>query len=184
MRKGTILTVLVVAVAMAGTASAGSFSLYGSWWDQGDIGSIGGWGLRFTKGDGGWIVDLSLGFFKNHGQVEDPAFPWEGKVSLKPLELGLRYTSPYPHLFRPYAGGGISYNYLHVSPGSANNMWGWYAVGGLYVGDIRTVDFMVEVLYRGVNSTRITLRDGTGGELRGRVDFGGWALSAGVTFHF
>ncbi len=181
MRRVAILVLGLAAVA--GPAAAGSFSLYGSWWDQGDFGSIGGWGLRATQGDGGWVVDLSLGFFENRGRVEDPAFPWEGKVSVKPLELGMRYTSPYPNLFRPYAGGGISYSFLQLRPGSSNNMWGWYGVAGLYVGDIRTLDFMVEVLYRGENSTRITLRDPALGEVSGRVDLGGWAVNVGVTFH-
>jgi len=179
--RATVLALLLLLVT--GTASAGSFSLFGSWWDQGDISGIGGWGLRMTRGEGGWIMDLSLGFFRNRGQTGDPAFPWEGKVSVKPLEFGLRYTSPYPHLFRPYAGGGFSYNYLNVSPGSANNMWGWYAVGGFYLGNIRTVDFMAEVLYRGSNSTKITIREDER-ELSGRVDLGGWALNMGVTFHF
>jgi len=63
-------------------------------------------------------------------------------------------------------------------------MWGWYAVGGLLVGNIRTVDFCVEALYRGVNSTRITLRNEAGETLHGRVDLGGWAFNAGVTIHF
>ncbi len=178
-----VLMLVVVFMLVAGTVPAGSFSLYGAWWDQDDAGSIGGWGLRATKGDGGWIIDLSLAFFKNHTRVDDGNFHWEGKLSVKPLELGLRYTSPYPHLFRPYAGGGISYNYLNVSPGSSNNMWGWYGVAGFYLGNIRSVDFMMEVLYRGVNSTKITLRDGEGGEMKGRVDLAGWAVNVGVTLH-
>ena len=183
MKKLAVLTTLAIILAVAGPVYAGGFSLYGSWWDQGDAGSIGGWGLRLTRGDGGWLLDFSLGFFGNHTQVEDTATPWEGKLSVKPLEIGLRYTSPYPHTFRPYAGGGISYNFLDVSPGSVDNMWGWYAVGGLLIGNIRTIDFMVEVLYRGVNDTGITLKSCSGEALRGRVDLAGWALNAGVTIH-
>jgi outer membrane protein W len=173
--------VFLAALAVSSVASAGSFSLFGFGWDQSDVGTVGGGGLRMTSGDGGWLIDLTLSYATQHYSVE--ALNYQGRFKVLPVDLGVRYTSPYPHLVRPYAGGGITYSFINVTTGKANNKWGVYGVAGLYIGNIRTVDFFVEAMYRAMNETKITFR-GDGWEVPVHVDASGWQGSLGVTFHF
>ncbi len=170
----------VVMLLVTAAASAGSFSFFGFAWDQKDVGTLGGGGLRMTSGAGGWLIDLSFSYGTKHYSL--PALNYQGRFKILPVDLGVRYTSPYPHLVRPYAGGGITYNFINITTGKANNKWGLYGVGGLYIGNIRTVDFFIEAMYRSMNATRITFR-GYDWEASTKVNASGWQGSLGVTFH-
>jgi len=175
------LTAIILVVMASSTASASSFSLFGFGWDQKDVGTVGGGGIRMTSGDGGWLIDLTLSYATQHYSV--PELNYQGRFKVLPVDLGVRYTSPYPHLVRPYAGGGLTYSFINITTGSAKNKWGLYGVAGLYIGNIRTVDFFIEAMYRVMSSSRITFR-GPDFEAAFDVDASGWEGGLGVTFHF
>jgi len=175
------VTAIVIILLASGVASAGSISLFGFGWDQNDVGSVGGGGIRMTSGNGGWLIDLTLGYASQSYSIPD--IHYRGKFKILPVDLGVRYTSPYPRVLRPYAGAGITYNFINITTGKANDKWGLYGVAGLYIGNIRTVDFFIEATYRAMDPTKITFR-GANWEAPIKADASGWQGSLGVTFHF
>lgn len=126
---------------------------YGIAWDAEDDAGWGAGGkidVRFmellsVEARGGWVDDVEVG----HSGAE---------LDLVPLDLGVAIHMPTTWLsddreipIRPFAMGGASYVFVDSSGDfEGDDEAGWYAGGGVEIGQRRGLGLLLEVFYRGV----------------------------------
>lgn len=156
-------------------AHAGSFGLYGSYWDSDQADSSKGGGVRAGFN---FVKYLELDF---HGTYY-PSFSTDVQgqmvdVKAKPVEGGLRVNLLPGGPINPYVGAGVSYFFLDTDQGEIDNQSGIYGQAGLELGGEGS-RFFVEALWRKMDTT-ITLaafdRD---------TQFDGLAANAGFTWRW
>ena len=134
-------------------AHAGSFGLYGWYWDSNDADSSKGYGARAGFS---FLKHLELDF---HGTYY-PSFTTDVNgqmvdVKAKPVDGGLRVNLLPGGPVNPYVGAGVSYFFLDTDQGEIDNKTGIYGQAGLELGGEGS-HFFVEALWRKIDTT-ITL---------------------------
>jgi len=129
---------------------AGSFGLYGAYWDSDDAGSSWGGGARIGFD---FVKYLELEF---HGTYY-PDFGTDVlgtsfDVTAIPTDGGLRINFLPTKPVNPYIGAGATYYFLDSSEGSLDNTTGWYGEAGLEFGGKNTRFFM-EAMWRAMDTT-------------------------------
>lgn len=151
MKLGKILLVTCgIAALCAMPSHAGSFGLYGSYWDTKDLDHAFGGGIK-TAFDLGPVVDLDLAATYFNNLSKSDVF----KIHAAPLDVGLSFHVPTDSGVRPYVGGGASYYLLGSNHGSISDEVGWYGKAGLEIGPRANsgAHFFAEVNYRDVSGT-------------------------------
>ena len=170
-----IVTGLAAVLFVSAPARAGSFGVYGSYWDsdQADSSLGGGGKVGFT-----FVKFLELEF---HGTYY-PSFTTDASglavdVKAKPVDGGLRVNLLPSAPVNPYVGAGVTYYFLSTDQGAIDSKTGIYGQAGLDVGSGNT-RFFVEALWRKMD-THISLasfdRD---------AKFDGVAANAGVAWRW
>ena len=156
-------------------AHAGSFGLYGSYWDSNDADSSKGYGARAGFS---FLKHLELDF---HGTYY-PSFSTDVNgqmvdVKAKPVDGGLRVNLLPDGPLNPYVGAGVSYFSLDTDQGEIDNKTGIYGQAGLDAGTGST-RFFVEVLWRKLD-THINLAS-----FDQDARFDGFAAQTGVVWRW
>jgi hypothetical protein len=160
---------------IATPAAAGSFGVYGSYWDTDEADNSIGVGARlgfdFVK-----ILELE---FRGTQYPDFNAGVGLGDVDVKatPVDGGLRVNLFPSGPVNPYAGAGVTYMFLHPDQGDMDNETGWYAAAGLELGGDSS-RFFVEALWRKLD-TSISL-----GIFDADARFDGVTLNAGGVWRF
>lgn len=155
--KKLVIAALVAAAVGAAPASAGDFSVFGSWWDTDVAGDTAGGGVAlgipFNETLG---LELSANYFEeltddplaNAFDSDDPVFVEQG-LNVTPLSVGLRVNfGDSASSFRPYVSGGVSYFLLDSDFGEINDELGYYAGLGAGIGNPDGMSFFAEAIYR------------------------------------
>ena len=131
-------------------AAAGSFGLYGSYWDSDQVDSSWGGGVRIGFN---FVKFLELEF---HG-TDYPSFsstttPAALDIKAIPADGGLRFNILPTKAVNPYFGAGVSYYFLDSDEGSIDNQTGWYGEAGLDFGG-KNARFFLEAMWRKMDTT-------------------------------
>ena len=170
-----IATTLAALALFVVPAHAGSFGLYGSYWDADQADSSKGGGARMGFN---FVKYLELDF---HGTYY-PSFETDVngqmvEVKAKPVDGGLRVNLLPGGPVNPYVGAGVSYFFLSTDQGEIDNQTGIYGQAGLEFGG-EGARFFLEALWRKMDTT-VTLaafdRD---------TEFDGLAANAGFTWRW
>jgi hypothetical protein len=170
-----MVTATAAALLIAAPARAGSFGVYGAYWnsDQADSSAGGGAkvGFAFVK-----FLEFEIrGSF--HPSFETDVMGQNVDVKARPLDGGLRVNLLPSGPVNPYLGAGLTYYFLDTDEGDVDNEAGIYGQAGLEFGG-KTRRFFVEALWRKMDTT-ISLaafdRD---------TDFDGFAASAGYVWRW
>ena len=151
---------------------AGSFGVYGSYWDSSDAGSSWGGGVRVGFD---FLKFMQLEF---HGTY----FPSFGTdvlgsnvdVTATPVDGGIRFDFLPDKKINVYAGAGASYYFMDSKDGSMDNTTGWYGEAGLEFG--KTSRFFAEVMWRKMDTT-LTI-----GSFDADAQFDGISAQAGLNW--
>jgi len=192
------LCAVVTAIALAGPAWAGEFSLFGSFWDTDIAGDAGGGGIDFAfpfnetlalEMRASYFEELTDDPLENAFDSDAQAFQEQGIQAL-PLDLGLRIRFAPGSGFRPYLAGGGTYFLLDSDFGNINDEVGYYATLGATMGDGEGAEFFVEGLYRKLTA-RVELDpedlediDDIDIEDHANVDLDGFGVNLGVRWIF
>ncbi len=152
MKWKRIVTALAAGMFFFAPASAGSFGIYGSYWDSDRTEKSWGGGARIGFS---FVKFLELDF---HGTY-DPDFTTDvgGQsvdVKARPVDGGLRVNLLPGGPINPYVGAGVTYYFLNTNQGDINNDTGFYGQAGLEFG--KDTRFFLETLWRKMD-TRIKL---------------------------
>src|SRR5262249_37634368 len=129
-----------VAVLMFSAPSwAGSFGVYGAYWDSKDADSSWGGGARvgfsFVK-----FLELEFhgSYFPNFGaDILNSSID----ITATPVDGGLRFNILPGKAINPYVGAGASYYFMSSNEGSIDNQTGYYGEAGLEFGGKNTKIF-------------------------------------------
>ena len=179
MRKA--LLVLAICMLAVPAWAGGGFSLFGSYSELTDDTTAAGVGARFSFGGHNWVGDLSWTWFASQENV-DTIFGYEDKVQVIPTDLGIRYLFNTSGSFRPYVGAGVTFFYVNLNDGKADNTLGWYGTFGFNVGRGKA-KFFAEALYRD-GSTDAEYRLNPNEVVDGPMDVGGFGVNVGVAWGF
>ena len=156
-------------------AHAGSFGVYGSYWDGNDTDGQWGGGLRvgfeFLK----W---LELEFHGTYYTTSEEIGGTDIDFTQIPVDGGLKFNFLPEKNFNVYAGAGVSYYFLDVDEFDIDDEWGYYADGGIEFGG--KTKFFAEVLYRFVQGT---VEDPSSNSEED-IDFDNFAINAGVNWRW
>lgn len=182
--KKSLLLVGCLALLAATPGAAISFDLYGSYWDTADVGSSAGVGGRLgfnivpTLG-----IQVGVTYFDKLDQVDFLAdfvpVPFDGKLDVLPVDLGIRWDWGRPNGF--YFLGGGTYYRLDSDFGSLDDEVGYYGGIGWLLGR----HLFVEGSYRWAEGTVKSINIGDFEYELTRdvnVDLGGWQFNVG--FHW
>ena len=171
-----IVTALAASCLLAVPAWAGSFGIYGSYWDSDQAKNSTGGGGRIGFN---FVKMLELDFHGTYfsrfttdvgGQSVD--------VKAKPVDGGLRVNLLPGGPINPYVGAGVTYYFLETSQGSIDNKTGIYGQAGLELGGGEGSRFFVEALWRKMD-THLTLAS-----FDTRTRFDGFTANAGVAWRW
>lgn len=81
------------------------------------------------------------------------------KADIVPIDVGLALHLPgrvfdvfRENLIRPIALGGATWSYIDLNKGyGSSDDWGWYAGGGVEIGEEEGVGLLIEAIYRGID---------------------------------
>lgn len=145
MKWKMMVTAIAAMALLIAPARAGSFGVYGSYWnpDQADSSTGGGarLGFSFMKF---LELDLHGTFYSSfttdvNGQSVD--------VKAKPLDGGLRVNFLPSSPFTPYVGAGVTRYFLDTDQGAINDKTGIYGQAGIELGS-GSSRFFAEALWR------------------------------------
>jgi hypothetical protein len=145
---------LIVCCALTALCSvpswAGSFGVYGSYWNPDEVDSNFGAGARVGFD---FVKFLELEF---HGTYY-PSFEAEGltgpvDIRATPVDGGLRINFIPEGHFNPYIGAGATEYFLNADDGNIDNETGWYGELGMAFGGDHG-KFFVEAMWRKLDTT-------------------------------
>ncbi|MDX1996988.1 MAG: hypothetical protein SF066_04655 [Thermoanaerobaculia bacterium] len=159
-KKLAILLLAVLAPLAATPAEAGSFALFGSYWDTEELAESAGAGARLGfsfPGDfarfelrGSYFPDLTEEFAT---VIEDRRVSGDFEIEAIPLEAGISLNFGGEGV-NPYLGAGASYFRLDSNIGEISDEVGYYGVAGLEFGrQGGGIGFFVEAIYRSIEGT-------------------------------
>jgi hypothetical protein len=175
LRKALML--LAILTLFSAPSWAGSFGVYGAYWNSKDADASGGAGVRmgfnFTK-----MLELEF-----HGtyfpDFKDDQFPGQSfDLTAIPVDGGLRLNFIPDGGFNPYVGGGVTRYFLSTDPGSVEDQNGMYLNAGFEAGAKDSGHFFAEVMWRKVD-TPISL-----GTFDDEVRFDGLGVNAGANWRW
>lgn len=167
-RFATVLTVLLMSAAVP--AFAGSFGIYGSYWDSSDVEETYGGGVRVGFNFLKW---LELEF---HGTYYDDFEEDVVEVSAIPIDGGLRFNFLADRKVNPFIGAGVTYYLMDANEFEIDDEFGYYAQAGLEFGG--NTKFFAEAMWRILEATA---DDGITDE---EVDFDGFGVNLGVNWRW
>jgi len=145
-----IAIALALAVLASIPAQAGSFGVYGSYWEPDDADSSTGYGARIGFE---FVKVLEFEFRGTHyGDFQSTVTPTDVKVEAIPLDGGLRVNFLPTAAVNPYIGAGVTYYFLDSEDASIENETGIYGVAGLDFGSAHT-RFFLEAMWRKLDAT-------------------------------
>jgi Outer membrane protein beta-barrel domain len=177
MKLRNIVMLLAILPLFSAPSWAGSFSLFGSYWDSKDADASWGAGARvgfnLTK-----MLELEFHGtyypdFKND-QFSGQSF----ELTAIPVDGGLKLNFMPDKGLNPFVGGGATYYFLSISPGSVDDQTGVYLDAGIDIGGKDSARFFAEVMWRKVD-TSVSF-----GAFDEDVKFDGLALNAGATWRW
>ena len=128
---------------------AGSFGVYGSYWDSNDGGSSWGGGVRVGFDFFKWMeLEFHGTYFPDFGA---DILGSNVDITATPVDGGLRFNFLPDKAVNVYAGAGASYYFMDASDGSMDNSTGWYGEAGLEFG--KKSRFFVEAMWREMDTT-------------------------------
>jgi hypothetical protein len=169
--------ILAILTLFSAPSWAGSFSLFGSYWDSKDADASWGGGARVG-------FDLTKKFeLEFHGtyypDFKDDQFPGTTiELTAIPVDGGLKFNFTPDKTVNSFVGAGVSYYFLSTSPGSVEDQTGVYLDAGLDIGDKDGVRFFAEVMWRNVD-TSVSF-----GGADNDVQFDGLGFNAGATWRW
>jgi len=173
----TIVMLLAILTLFSVPCRAGSFSLFGSYWDTKDADASWGAGARvgfnLTKR---FELEFHGTYYPDFKNDQFPAGPL--KLKATPVVGGLKLNFLPDQVVNPFVGAGATYYFLDTDPGSVDNKTGVYFDGGLDIGSKDGARFFAEVMWRKVN-TSISV-----GSFDDEVKFDGLDLNAGITWRW
>jgi hypothetical protein len=195
----TVAVVSVLAVGAAPASAAGTFNLFGSFWntDEADDTAGGGLGVGIPLGER-WQVDLRGSYYEELANeplealfdTDDPVFQRTG-LQVLPVDAGLRYNFNPEERYNFYLGGGASYYLLDSDFGDVSDEVGAYALLGMDIGNPDGLSFFVEGMWRIAEATVEVDPDDLGDidevdDLVNEVpvDLNGLGVSAGLSWRF
>ncbi len=198
-----LLLGLVALLIGGGSASAGGFTLFGSYWDTDALGDTIGAGflLAIPLGESQWDIDLRATYFED---LEDQSFDdfiddvfdddenpvVKNSIRIIPLEAGLKYNFASEEVFNFYLGGGGGYYLLDNTGFNIDDEFGFYAVAGLTIGASDGIAFAAEVIYRKIEGSvdndpsNIDDIDDLGGNNRIGLDLDGVGANVGIIWRW
>jgi hypothetical protein len=167
--------VLAVLALCTVPARAGSFGIYGSYWNSDEAGDSWGGGARvgfdFVK-----VLE-----FEFHGtyypDFKSSLTSQDIEIKATPLDGGLRFNILPTAAVNPYFGAGVTYYFLDSDQGQMDNETGIYGLAGLDFGSKHT-RFFVEAIWRKLDTT-ISL---SSFDVDAQLD--GWAGNAGFNWRW
>jgi hypothetical protein len=196
--RNLLIAASCLAAATLPPASAGDFSLMGSYWDTDVAGETAGGGVTLGLPlNDTFAFELRATYFEQLNDdpfeaifdSDDEVFRDRGLQAL-PLEAGVRLSFLPGEVFRPYVGGGASYFMLDSDFGEVKDELGWYAALGATIGDNEGAQFFFEGVWRKASAQVEVdpdeLDDIDDIDSDGRVDFDldGFGANVGVRFTF
>ena len=194
--KQTFLAVAVVAALGAAAAApaaaqiSGDVAAYGSFLSPQDANNVYGGGAKVRIG----IFEFRGTYFDRistpHVFSNCPPFCGGQRFTIRdvPVEAGLNFKLLHDEVFKPYVGGGASYDFLSGNNNTFANIkdeWGWYAVAGSDFVVSNGFGFFAEAQYRRVrgtvreaNTDNVSLSDNV------PLQLGGIGVNAGIVFHW
>lgn len=141
-------------------AHAGSFALYGAYWETDELAESAGVGARLGFSFAGDVarIDLRGSYFPDLTEdfstlIEDRRATGALEIEAIPLEAGIALNFGGDGL-NPYLGAGASYFRLDSNLGEISDEVGYYGVAGLEFGKKGGgIGFFVEAIYRTVEGT-------------------------------
>lgn len=196
---------LLVLGLLATPASAGSFSLFGSYWDTDQLDEAGGGGIAAAFGitpDDRLELEFRASYYEELKSNEfdrildqiadDDRTPFqEVGVEITPLEAGLRFNFAPEAPLNFYIAGGGGYYLLDGSGGfEVDDEFGFYVGGGLMIGNPDGVSFLAEVIWRKIEGSvsndpdRLDDVDDLDFNNQVDVDLDGPAANVGIIWRF
>ena len=177
MKVKRVVTFLAILTLFSAPSWAGSFSLFGSYWNSKDADASWGAGARvgfnLTK-----VLEMEF-----HGSYypdfKDDEFPGQSfDLTAIPVDGGLKFNFAPDSALNPFVGAGVTYYFLSTSPGGVDNQTGVYLDAGVDMGDKDGARFFAEVMWRKVD-TSVSF-----GAFDEDVRFDGLGLNAGATWRW
>jgi hypothetical protein len=177
MKVKRIVMLLAILTLFSSPSWAGSFSVFGSYWDSKDADASWGAGARvgfsLTK-----MFELEF-----HGtyypDFKDDQFPGQSfELTAIPVDGGLKINLMPDKPVNPFVGVGATYYLLSTSPGSVDDQAGVYLDAGVDIGAGEGARFFAEVMWRKVDTTV------SFGAFDEDVKFDGLGLNAGATWRW
>ncbi|MCI0408331.1 MAG: porin family protein [Acidobacteria bacterium] len=123
---------------------AGSFGVYGSYWDSNDASSSWGGGVRMGFDFFKWMeLEFHGTYFPDFGEE---ILGSTVDITATPVDGGLRFNFLPDAKVNVYAGAGASYYFMDATDASMDNTTGWYGEAGLEFG--KNSRFFVEAMWR------------------------------------
>ena len=171
-----ILTCLAV-VLLAGTVSAqaGTFGVFGSYWDSDEADTAAGVGAVVGFNFASRITLEFRGTYFEDFTADEFATTFD--VSVIPIDAGIHFDILPDKTVNPYVGGGVTYYLLDTDLGEIDDEAGYYVEAGLDFGG-ENIRFFVEALYRQAEGT--VESGGTDAD----IDFTGITGNAGVIWRW
>jgi outer membrane protein with beta-barrel domain len=177
MRLRNIVVLLAILSLFSAPSRAGSFGVFGSYWDSKDAGNSWGAGalagFNITKRLGLQFQGTYYPDFKNDsfaGRSLD--------LTAIPVDGGLNFNFLPDKPLNIFAGAGVTYYFLSISPGSVDDKTGVYLDGGLDFGHKDSARFFAQVMWRKVD-TSVAF-----GSFNRNLKFDGLSLNAGATWRW
>lgn len=175
LRKVAML--LAILALFSAPSWAGSFGLYGSYWDTKDADASWGAGARvgfnFTS-----MLELEFHGTYYPGFRNDQFSGQSLDVTAIPVDGGLKFNFLPDKAVNPFVGGGFSYFFLSTDPGSVDDQSGVYLNAGLDAGAKDTAKFFAELMWRKVDTAF------SFGAFNRDVNFDGLGLNVGANWRW
>ena len=174
--KRSVMFLAILALFSA-PSWAGSFGIFGSYWDSKDADSSWGAGVRagfnMTKR---FALDFHGTYYPD---FKDDQFPGQSiELTAIPVDGGLKFNFMPDSAVNPFVGGGVTYYFLSTDPGTVEDQTGVYLDAGLDIGDTDGARFFAELMWRKVN-TSVSF-----GAFDNDVKFDGLGLNVGATWRW
>ena len=175
LRKVAML--LAILALFSAPTWAGSFSLFGSYWDSKDADASLGAGVRvgfdLTKR---FELEFHGTYYPEFKDDQSPGQPFD--LTAIPVDGGFKFNFMPDKTVNPFVGAGVTYYFLSTSPGEVDDQSGVYLDAGLDIGAQDSARFFAQVMWRKVD-TSISF-----GAFEQDVKFDGLSLNAGATWRW
>ena len=177
MKLKNLVMLLAILMLFSAPSWAGSFSVFGSYWDSKDADASWGGGARVG-------FSLSKMFeLEFHGtyypDFKDDQFPGQSfDLVAIPVDGGLKINFWPDKAVNPFVGAGATYYFLSTDPGSVDDQAGVYLDAGVDIGPKDGSRFFAELMWRKVD-TNVSF-----GAFDEDVKFDGIGLTAGATWRW